>query len=58
MVFSRIQYATDELWIPSTSPFKANKEWKNTHFKKNTRYENVMFRGENVLTPEALQQVL
>jgi len=53
----RIQYATDELWIPSTSPFKSNKEWKNTHFKKNTRYENIMFSGENVLTPAGLQQM-
>lgn len=53
----RIQYATDELWIPSTSPFKANKEWKNTHFKKNTRYENIMFSGDNILTPEGLQQM-
>ena len=56
--FCRIQYATDELWIPSTSPFKSNKEWKNTHFKKNTRYENIMFSGENVLTPAGLQQVV
>jgi len=53
----RIQYATDELWIPSTSPFKSNKEWKNTHFKKNTRYENIMFNGDNVLTPSGLQQM-
>ena len=53
----RIQYATDELWIPSTSPFKSNKEWKNTHFKKNTRYENIMFNGDNVLTPKGLKQV-
>jgi len=53
----RIQYATDELWIPSSSPFKANKEWKNTHFSKNTRYENILFEGENILTPEGLQQM-
>ena len=34
-IFSR--YATDELWIPSTSEFKSNKAWKNEHFAKNTR---------------------
>ena len=34
-----IRYATDELWIPSTSEFKSNKAWKNDHFSKNTRYK-------------------
>jgi len=53
----RIQYATDELWIPSTSEFKSNKAWKNDHFSKNTRYENILFKGENVLTPKTLQQM-
>ena len=76
-----IRYATDELWIPSTSEFKSNKAWKNDHFSKNTRYktftcwhvcakdnrlnskkncfryENILFKGENVLTPKTLQQV-
>ena len=76
------RYATDELWIPSTSEFKSNKAWKNDHFSKNTRYktftfsftfcatpiylimehiacryENILFKGENVLTPKTLQQV-
>lgn len=55
--YFRVQYATDKLWIPSTSPFKSNKEWRNKHFQRNTRYENILFKGENVLTPEALQQV-
>ena len=32
------RYATDELWIPSTSEFKSNKAWKNEHFAKNTRF--------------------
>ena len=56
-MFSRVQYATDELWIPSTSLFKSNKEWRNLNFQRNTRYENIMFKGENVLTPNALRQV-
>jgi len=47
----------DNLWIPSSSPFKSNKEWRNEHFQRNTRYENVLFKGENVLTPEGLSQM-
>ena len=54
----RVQYDVDNLWIPSSSPFKSNKEWRNEHFQRNTRYENVLFKGENVLTPEGLSQVL
>ena len=42
----------------SSSPFKSKKEWRNEHFQRNTRYENVLFKGENVLTPEGLSQVL
>lgn len=53
----KVQYATDQLWIPSTSQFKSNKAWKNHHFSKNTRYENIMFKGENVLTPATLQEM-
>jgi len=53
----KVQYATDQLWIPSTSQFKSNKAWKNHHFSKNTRYENIMFKGDNVLTPATLQEM-
>ena len=53
----RVQYDVDNLWIPSSSPFKSNKEWRNKHFQRNTRYENILFKGENVLTPEGLRQV-
>ena len=56
-IFGRIQYTADQLWIPSTSAFRENKEWKNKNFQKNTRYENVAFRSENILTPEGIMQV-
>merc|ERR1711915_772383 len=48
----------DKLWIPSTSHFRANKEWKNENFKKNTRYENVAFKADNILTPEGIMHML
>jgi len=54
----RVQYTADRLWIPSTSSYRENKEWKNENFKKNTRYENVAFRSANILTPHGIMQML
>ena len=54
----RIQYRADHLWIPSTSSFKEKQEWKNENFKKHTRYQNVIFRSVNILTPAGIKQIL
>jgi hypothetical protein len=53
----RIQYTADQLWIPSSSSFRENKEWKNKNFEKNTRYENIAFKSENILTPQGIMKV-
>ena len=46
----RMQYRTDHLWIPSTSKFRQNTQWKNEKFKKNSCYQNVIFKSDNILT--------
>ena len=53
----RMQYRTDHLWIPSTSKFRQNTQWKNENFKKNSRYQNVIFKSDNILTPEGVQKM-
>jgi len=53
----RMQYRTDHLWIPSTSKFRQNTQWKNENFKKNIRYQNIIFKSDNILTPDGVQKM-
>jgi len=48
----------NRLWIPESSEFNRNQRWVDQNFKKNERDEIVIFKSENVLTPEALLKML
>ena len=45
------------LWIPLDSSYNTNQAWLDENFRKTTRDELVIFEGQNVLTPGAIQQV-
>ena len=61
-VCSRTEGAADKLWIPESSPYITNKEWLDGNFQNNQRSHIALYEAQkgtqNVLTPEALMQVL
>ena len=46
-----------KLWVPTTSHFVKNNRWLEENFPQDTRYNNVIITGENVLTPEMIIMV-
>ena len=45
------------LWIPPDSEYNYNQDWVDANFTKSTREEFALFKSDNVLTPDSLQQV-
>jgi len=54
----RSEHKANLLWIPLESEYNTNQNWLDDHFKKNTREEVAVFVSDNVLTPDALRQML
>lgn len=46
------------LWIPSDSAFVKNYEWLQENYPPDSRYNNIIVSGDNVLTPEFLKLLL
>ena len=56
-IINRIETKANLLWIPADSSYNSNQDWIDHNFKKNTREEFLLFKAENILTPEALQHM-
>ena len=69
----RMEHQANLLWIPAESEYnlhqvlsstgsqyctaRVSQAWLDTNFPSNSRDEIVLFRAENVLTPQSLQQM-
>jgi len=53
-----MEHRANKLWIPADSPYNVNEAWLEEFFKKDQRDQSVIIKGENVLTPEAIQEML
>jgi len=53
----RMEHQANLLWIPVDSPYNVRQDWIDTNFRSSVRYENMMYTSDNVLTPQALQQM-
>ena len=45
------------LWIPENSNYNINQKWIEKNFRKDERLNILMFKSNNVLTPEVLNKV-
>ena len=53
----RVENNAFKLWIPDTSDFLKNYNFLQQKFPPDTRFNNMIVSGENVLTPEIIKQV-
>eukprot|EP00092_Neocalanus_flemingeri_P006120 GFUD01006591.1.p1 GENE.GFUD01006591.1~~GFUD01006591.1.p1 ORF type:complete len:999 (+),score=194.12 GFUD01006591.1:266-3262(+) len=53
----RMEHHANLLWIPANSQYNVNEEWLETYFNKKERDQVLLFKSENVLTPEALNKM-
>ena len=53
----RVENNAFKLWIPDTSDFLKNYNFLQQKFPPDTRFNNMIVAGENVLTPEIIKQV-
>eukprot|EP00088_Acartia_fossae_P041082 TRINITY_DN4294_c0_g1_i7.p1 TRINITY_DN4294_c0_g1~~TRINITY_DN4294_c0_g1_i7.p1 ORF type:complete len:1080 (-),score=273.26 TRINITY_DN4294_c0_g1_i7:86-3325(-) len=53
----RQEHQADKLWIPPWSEYLVNKRWLSGNFQGKHRTEFLLFQKDNVLTPEAIQQM-
>ena len=45
------------LWVPKGSKLRNNVEWVQKNFPQQLRYNQVIFKADNVLTPETFQEM-
>lgn len=57
MLLHRPETKANLLWIPPDSSYNTNQDWVDRNFKKNTREEFLLFKSDNVLTPESLRHM-
>ena len=46
-----------QLWVPVGSKLRNNVEWVQENFPQQLRFNQVIFKSENVLSPEVLQDM-
>lgn len=56
--FLRQETRPEKLWIPSDAPYVLDSEWVRSNFPQVARPEFAIFEANNILTSEALLQVL
>ena len=49
--------AIPQLWVPVGSKLRNNVEWVQENFPQQLRFNQVIFKSENVLSPEVLQDM-
>jgi len=57
LITFKMEHKANLLWIPANSSYNNNKDWLDTNFKKTIRNEMMIMKGENVLTPKAIQKM-
>ena len=45
------------LWIPQDSDSVQNNKWLSENFPRDERFNNLLFTGDDILTPEVLKEV-
>ena len=55
--FIRIENNAIKLWIPQQSDFTKNYNWLYENYPPEFRQHSVIVHGEDILTPEAIQNV-
>ena len=46
-----------QLWVPVGSKLRNNVEWVQENFPQQLRFNQVIFKSENVLSPEVVQDM-
>merc|ERR1719278_1786577 len=52
-----MEHRANFLWIPPDSDYNIKEAWLDANYVTSTRDQLILFRSENILTPESLKEM-